>query len=367
MSKKPTKAELIQTWHEADQSWTAVSSTHYSQEPVLPAYLARNSGVLYRPNNAGLLEPQGNFSHLPQKGLRFSQTGGHILAHAVDIRSNARTRAKEEPLREESTLHLLWDAEGTIPCPARFETEGRISFHVLFPLPDGGLLVYLHGVHYAPSGTLNQLARYDASGAVLWTRELDFADVPLFCPGGIWLKVLTQANGPGRFTFLDWDGQTRSQFRTSEPYCRNVVLPERSDDLWIVTQDASSTYQLVRFDTAGQELARVPLPDGRMNLYPAGDLLLCAGGGQLLLLERDTLQVRASFADPQPLFFLGRDCLGRFWLQGRSALCYDSSLNLISSHRLKGSTLGGYLDGDARLCAVTYQAKEELVRVFRLF
>lgn len=47
--------------------------------------------------------------------------------------------------------------------------------------------------------------------------------------------------------------------------------------------------------------------------------------------------------------------------------CYDQDLKEISRHRLKGSVMGSHLDGEGAVCAVTCQAEEELVRVYRLF
>lgn len=369
MAKKATKAEVIQEWHEPDKSWSRVRPTGGSQETALPVYLAESTGLLYRARDSGRLEPWLNCPRLPawSGAVRYFQSGGHVLAQSLNIRSNARTRANDEPLREESTLTLLWDGAEKLPCPLTIEVGGRLAHSECFPTADGGLLVYLHGVLYAPLGQLDQIVRYDAAGQELWRREVGFGG-PLFCPGGLWLTMLTRAEDRdvGDLTFLDLEGAERAHVRTRDRYRLHLTLPEAADELWFLTEDQSAAWNLVRLSPEGTELARAQLASRPLRLYPAGELAVCLGDG-VDLLERDTLQVRAAL--PQRCeSFLGEDGQGRLWFWNRGmAECRDQSLQEISRHRLKGGVLGSHLDREGRLCAVTYSAREELVRVCRLW
>ena len=158
MAKKATKAELIQEWTETDKGWVPILSSQYTQEDHLHAYRSKNSGLLYRPAPSGCLEPWADGSLPLQAGahVQFVQARGHVLAYKVDIRSNAKLRGPRDPLEEESTLTLLWDSEGQLPCPLPIEVDGRCVYGELLPQWDGGLLVYLYGVRY---GAFNSMIR----------------------------------------------------------------------------------------------------------------------------------------------------------------------------------------------------------------
>lgn len=371
MAKKATKAEVLQEWVEADKSWLPINPNRQNtQQAVQPAYLARGRGLIYRPDPSGRLEPWADCAHVLGQGqpVQFFQSGGHILAQMLDIRSNARTRGPRDPLEEECTLTLLWDSEGTLPCPFPMEINGRCVYSAIVPQADGGLLVYIHGVCYNPSGSIRDLIRYAPSGEAVWKRDLGFA-APLFCPGGIWMTSLLRSNGQnvGDFAWRDLDGEERAHFQLLEPYRRHVSLPEDSDDLWVFTDDQYPMCNLVRLNRETGEEARVRLNNWVTSLHPVGDMVLRLGGGATLL-ERDTLQVRADLSSKQPSYFLGQDSRGRLWLENKGMVeCYDLDLKEISRHRLKGSVMGSHLDGDGTLCVVTYQAKEKLVRVYRIF
>ncbi len=124
---------------------------------------------------------------------------------------------------------------------------------------------------------------------------------------------------------------------------------------------------MLRIEPFGGEAARVQLDGWVTALYPVRDKLLRLGGSATLL-ERDTLQVLAELPSKQKGHFLGQDLQGRLWLEFRGMVeCYDQDLKEISRHRLKGSVMGSHLDGEGAVCAVTCQAEEELVRVYRLF
>lgn len=365
MAKKATKAELIQEWCETDKGWVPIQPHH--QEDHLHAYRSKNSGLLYRPALSGCLEPWADGSLPLHKGksVQFVQARGHVLAHKVDIRSNAKLRGPRDPLEEESTLTLLWDSEGQLPCPLPSYVDGRCTYGELLPQWDGGLLAYLHGVRYGSfSSMIRDLIRYSPSGEALWKKDLRFA-TPVFCPNGVWLEQLTRTGGREvrECVWLDREGEEKARFSVSESRHTCRTCRGASDELWIRLEDPG--YGLLRLDGSGGE-TRVSLNDKILNLYLAKSGLLCLGQ-DVSLLERETLRTRALLPGGGGAFFLGEDRQDRLWLDRRGIVeCYDQELKEVSRHRLRGSVMGGHLDGEENLCVVTYHAKEELVRVYRL-
>lgn len=367
MAKKATKAELIQEWTEPHKSWVPIQPYHYTQEAGQCVCLSKHSGLVYRPTPSGRLEAWADASLPLQAGqnVRFVRVGKHVLAQQLEVRSNAQFRGPREPLEEESTLTLLWDSEGQLPCPFPIEVDGRCAHGALFPQEDNGLLAYIHGVRYgAFNSMIRDLIRYAPSGEVLWKKDLLFA-TPFFCPDGFWLEQLIRTEGREvrEYVWVDLEGKEGARFQIAAPAQRCVSGPGSFGELWVVLEDNGC--RLLRLDRSGGETW------GHLNSwvtkrFPAGEDILCLGGG-LTLLERDTLQVRAALPDGEMRHFLGRDGQGRLWLDRRGmAECFDRDLHEVSRHRLRGSIMGSWLDGEENLCVVTYQAREELVRVYRL-
>ena len=367
MAKKATKAELIQEWCETDKGWVPIVPHH--QEDHLHAYRSKNSGLLYRPAPSGCLEPWADGSLPLQAGahVQFVQARGHVLAYKVDIRSNAKLRGPRDPLEEESTLTLLWDSEGQLPCPLPIEVDGRCVYGELLPQWDGGLLVYLYGVRYgAFNSMIRDLIRYSPSGEVLWKKDLRFA-TPVFCPNGVWLEQLTRTGGQEvrECVWLDQEGEERARVSCADSFRKSLTCRADSDELWILLENKTAGPGLLRLERSGEE-TRGPLSGGGNWLHLLEDAVLCLGS-DLTLLARDTLQARASLPGKSNCHFLEQDGRGRLWLESRGTVeCCDGDLHEVSRHRLKGSVVGSHLDGEENLCVVTYQAKEELVRVYRL-
>lgn len=369
MAKKATKAELIQEWTETDKGWVPILSSQYTQEDPLHAYLSKNRGLVYRPVPSGLLEPWADVSLPLQAGqnVRFVQAGGHVVAQRVEIRSNAQFRGPREPLEEESTLTLLWESGGAFPCPFPIEVDGRCTYSELLPQRDGGLLAYLHGVHYgAFNSMIRDLVRYSPSGEVMWTRDLCFS-TPTFCPNGVWLEQLTRTRGQEvrECVWMDLEGEERARVSRADSFRKSLTCRADSDELWILLENKTAGPGLLRLEGSGEE-TRGPLSGGGNWLHLLEDAVLCLGS-DLTLLARDTLQARASLPGKSNCHFLEQDGRGRLWLESRGTVeCCDGDLHEVSRHRLKGSVVGSHLDGEENLCVVTYQAKEELVRVYRL-
>ena len=137
MAKKATRAELLQSWSQPSRTWETIptSLSGNIQQPRRDIYLDRAQGLLYCPAPSGLLEPWADCSAPLQARpcVRFCKSGGHVTAYGMDVRFNAKTRSRSEPWRAESTLTLLWDSEGQVPCPFHIEFSGKcVRFDLRF-------------------------------------------------------------------------------------------------------------------------------------------------------------------------------------------------------------------------------------------
>ena len=197
--------------------------------------------------------------------------------------------------------------------------------------------------------------------------------VPLIRKNGVWL--LTQSKDDWRdYVWLDMEDGREKLRQRRFGHRKAFHFHSESDGLWAVESDGKGGNPLVHLNTAGEELARVYLPapfthvGWGINGVVRGDWMVCYAGSQdLALLDRESLALLGMLRDGRKYQTLQVDGAGRLWVYaGGMVEAYDGKLTLLGRRRLKGKPVGSHLDRDGNLCVVTWQAREELVRVYRL-
>lgn len=85
------------------------------------------------------------------------------------------------------------------------------------------------------------------------------------------------------------------------------------------------------------------------------------------LLSPLDLSILAGSEDHREYLDATVDGAGRIWLfVAEEVEAYDKDLTILSRHHLRGSLLHHYLDRKGRLCAVTYDEENHMIRVYRL-
>ena len=112
--------------------------------------------------------------------------------------------------------------------------------------------------------------------------------------------------------------------------------------------------------------ARVPSMSS-LALSPDQTLLYCAGyHAGLQVMDAATLQTLRRMDRPDDFSSPIVDGQNRLWVSNKSySECYDSGLALISRHRLAGSPCSFHRTLDGDICAVTFQNRRYLIRVYR--
>lgn len=258
------------------------------------------------------------------------------------------------------------DAWETLPRPMVFTLDGKACGLVDFwPLDDGGAVVVLEQDMGIREG--RELVRCAPDGAILWRRGLSEAQkqehFSLAHGGLFWLEAGEQ------FIGLDLDGRESVRFPRAKGNIKLVELLNCQDgpeELWAVNwwhdwEARRSGYELLRLDQTGVLLQKAPLPAYLSNgvgglAFLRDRILFLSYNEGLWLLDRADLSVKAGIADHRAYIEAVADGAGRLWVQvgGSTMEAYDQNLNLLSRHRLKGEVFSRYLDGQGRLCAVTY-------------
>ena len=267
---------------------------------------------------------------------------------------------------------ILHDTAGIL-SPHILTLDGEPATGKLCLLPDGGFLAAVN-------------PRYDDSRPPVQTREPALASY-----------------GP--------DGAQRWVVRGVD-YVAEVV----DDIIYAVTDyedDARETQRLLAIGMDGAVIAQCPIPfspyatevriiggipylleplgyreDGLLhrftpNLEPNGEayvpfmssfalspdrtLLYCAGyQAGLQVMDAATLRILRRMDRMDDFCAPITDKQNRLWVSNKSYFeCYDPELTLISRHRLAGGICSFHRTADGDLCAVTFQDRRYLVRVYR--
>lgn len=395
--KNRTRAEELQVLEGYSAEWS--TSDHGQLRALLcrrpdgeGRYDWRDSVVLC-PTLSGRLEEWEQYR--PPAGLscRISQCGDRFFVWSE----------REYSGRETATSTVWADSSGILPCPFSFPLDGAYRACSGFVgLEDGGLLAVLASVDAQqwPWGIIapEELVRYTPEGEVRWRvvlrDQVENRTVELFHNGLIWLSDSENWMGLSLV-----DGRERACI-SREWDMELLDVPTGANELWAVRhcfdrERKEPNDRLMRMDLTGRVLQEESLPAclsqglGELTVWGA-HIAFCSFRRGLWLLDRDTLAVRAGIPDHREYINAVADQAGRLWVQvGNSTIeAYDRELRLLSRHRLKGGIMGWSMDGQGRLCVVTYSEnkgkgnvyfdetgelcwpgfdpKKEIVRVYRL-
>lgn len=268
---------------------------------------------------------------------------------------------------------LLHDTAGILPCYLPLTLEGRpIIAHQFCLLPDGGFLAAIAPqfddsyppartrepalIRYGPDGT-QHWAFWGAGHVVKTTAERVFVVSPDdYTPDSKQLLVLSM------------DGEVIAQCPVPcSPYGTEVhilggipyilePLGCRKDDL------------LHRLTSDLQPDGEVFVPYmSSLAVSPDGTRLYAAGyESGMRIIDTASLSVinelrqKSSFSCPV------MDSQGRLWMCGNGCFeCRTQELECISRHRLKGDVCQVYRNEAGQVCAVTFQRKKYIIRVYR--
>ena len=262
---------------------------------------------------------------------------------------------------------VVFDSAGLLPKD--YPAKGSPSF-----LPDGGIL-------WKSSSGVNQpvtLIRCAADGSQLYRKEQDpsFLDIfgftekkiiVIYMENGVeMLRRMDSLTGecleesPAWFGFNVWN----KQFRYGCWWLTHSGL--------VAGNSCKKSHTLTKYDETLHPLADLPLPDFTQDLCFSPDgvyLYVFIFKNSITVVNTETMKIEHVLSEKSFFSPLGFDEAGRFWLQhdNNTAEAWDALLQKpFSRHKLKGTIYGHHTDEQGRMCVVTWNEKENTLRVYRL-
>lgn len=286
---------------------------------------------------------------------------------------------------------VVGDSEGQLACPLFFELDGqKQQSQQIRSMEDGGILAWIT----SPDLKRRALVRYAADGTALWSRVFDDPDGP-YSPAALWqdrgyfeINITKPYRDDMPDCWLVKDGEVflyhffcidqEGKWKAEADFGFNSeVCGQDEDGLWITEpvynrDGGQPQYNLIRVSLDLEEQARVRLPGLQVTetVWNKDKSLVMhtAFREGLWILDGKDLSIRASILDKRWYCAAVADAHGRFWvwLSSSTLEAYDQNLTLLSRHRLKGRPVSRHMDGEGRLCVVTYSEKNHILRVYRL-
>lgn len=269
---------------------------------------------------------------------------------------------------------LLHDTAGILsPCAlASWLIQGTVHL-----MPDGGFLAAAaprcDNARPSERARGSALVRWGADGRPLWT--LQGVDCVLGAADGTIYAAADRGCGgtPGegrRLLALRPDGRAVAD-------CPIPCSPLDTEVRLVGGRPCLLEPQNYRGDVRLRRLTRDLRPDGEalvpampgLSLSPDGRLLYCAGWrAGLQVMDAATLEVLARRDCPEDLCTPIVDGQNRLWVSGRGGFaCYDQRLDLVSRHRVPGTVCSLHRTAAGEVCAVTFQERRCLIRVYRFY
>lgn len=278
---------------------------------------------------------------------------------------------------------LLHDTAGILPCPFALTLEGEPALLAGFGpsdslrlLPDGGFLAAVRsradGPRLPKKLRASTLARYGPDGVQLWTAP----EIEHICGVGGSRVYAVSGDGPAgdqRLLAVDMDGNVTARcsvprsphgpskicFVSGIPYYIVESPHFRGDDLLCrLTLDLRPDGEAAVPDMADQLSYLLPSHDGTL-LYAVGYK------SSLRVIDAENLRVVCDLPKKEWLRAAAVDGRNRLWVGcGAYAECYTPELELVSHHRLKGEIISLHRNDDGQMCAVTFQKKTYMIRVY---
>lgn len=365
------RLELLQEWSEPNRSWSRLEPVVLEQRARSPVYLSLSQETLFRPASDGMLQPWHACGPLPPKLPKppyfpFFLSGGRT--GYLDL-----SRKDQNGYGPSQITCTVWGPEEESSRTLFWESETRVWYCRLYLLDQGDFLTYSQRMGDGSfAQNLWELTRRSPDGEERWSVDV-YGVTPLVRKNGVWL--LTESKDDWRdYVWLDMEDGRERMRRRRRGHRKNFNFGVDADDLWVVESDGAGDSPLIHLRPDGTEATRacLPAPFTYVGWGIRGavrqDLMVCgASDTDLALLNRDSLALLGMIDDRRKYRTLELDGAGRLWVYaGGMAEAYDRQLNLLDRRRLRGKPAGSHLDGEGNLCVVTYQAKEELVRVYRL-
>lgn len=148
------------------------------------------------------------------------------------------------------------------------------------------------------------------------------------------------------------------------------------DGIWWVScfEDTDNGLRdwLLKLDENGTLLDRLAVEDDiqEIDFSPDGKLVyLYFYQKKVQVICTDTLAMVGEFQDRTLRIPCGTDCRGRVWMR-----CANSTMEardremgkILARHKLVGTIVGTYFDGDGNLCATAWDKKKAVLRIYRI-
>lgn len=267
---------------------------------------------------------------------------------------------------------ILHDTAGIL-SPHILTLDGKPATGKLHLLPDGGFLAAV-------------AACYDNSRPPVQTRPPALA---CYGPDGVqrwkvWgVSYAAKVVNDLIYAVTDYEGEDREKLRLLAINMDGTVIAQcaipfspYSTGVHIIGDTPYLLEPLgYQEDALLHRLTPDLLPDGEacvpfmssFALSPDRTLLYCAGyHAGLQVMDTATLQTLRRMDRPDDFCAPIVDIQNRLWVSNKSYFeCYDSELVLISRHRLAGGICSLHRTSDGDACAVTFQDRRYLIRVYR--
>lgn len=267
---------------------------------------------------------------------------------------------------------VVHDTAGVLPCPLALEIDGSpaVSGH-LWLLPDGGFLAAV-----AP--------RYDGSRPPVQIREpalvcygpdsverwihwgIDY--VVQVAEDRIYAVTPERGDTPKHLLVLDMDGSVSAECPVPfSPYSTQVRFIG-GVPCFLEPLDYQKDALLHRLTPNLRPDGEVLVPYmSSLALSPDNALLYAAGyESGLRVIDAASLNIIRDLPKRANLHTAIADCQNRLWVgNGGYFECYTPELEMISRHRLTGDLCQVYRNDAGQVCALTFQQKKYMIRVYR--
>lgn len=267
---------------------------------------------------------------------------------------------------------IVHDTAKSLPCPLALEINGVPAVAGrLWLLPDGGSLAEIRAGYDGsrPPVQIREpaLVRYGPDGAERWIHwGIDY----VVQAAGDRIYAVTPEDGDvlKRLLALSMDGSVKAE--------RLVPFSPYSTRICFI---GGVPYFLEPLDYQKDALLHRLTPDLRpdgevlvpymssLALSPDGTLLYAAGyESGLRVIDAVSLGIIHDLPKHADFHTAIVDCQNRLWVgNGGYFECYTPELELVSRHRLSGDLCQVYRNEVGQVCALTFQQKKYMIRVYR--
>lgn len=273
---------------------------------------------------------------------------------------------------------ILHDTAGILPCPLPLTIEGAPALlapsyppNSFYFLPDGGFLAAISPLkdNSRPPVQIREpaLVRYGPDGAERWTHwGIDY--VVQAAGEQIYALIPERGDEPKRLLALGMDGSVTAECPVPfSPYSTLVCLIG-GVPCFLEPLDYQKDALLHRLTPDLRPDGEVLVPYmSSLALSPDGSLLYAAGyESGLRVIDAASLNIIRDLPKRANLHTAIADCQNRLWVgNGGYFECYTPDLEMISRHRLAGDLCQVYRNDAGQVCALTFQQKKYIIRVYR--